>query len=579
MTDAARFSHFHRLEPQVRSSGSGGQLDEALEARVADPLFLLARQWQLAEFRGEDGGSPVLVTIGTAGAEVDRFRPGTGSPSAPYPPGTPVEYLAEAGGPRELTLRAAARAGARFLSLLGPLSPGVRDDVTRKVLKRCPLARPADGGAGPEHPIDPAGLALWRVLRHRTPDGDRLARELAAGWRPADLAGAAAALFDEAADRWQRWFDAEHPVPSPSTWMTERLEHRFGVEAEVGDRRVVLTAPEYPGGSADPYRFDLDAGGTPLDLPDAPGPRHVSLPTRAAYPGMPADRWWEFEDATVNMPAIEAGPADLARLLVMEFANVYGNDHWIVPVDLEVGKLHWVTGLSVLDTFGGRLDIAPVAHRQLSLFRLSDARDEAGAPGAPLLPLLPTAHARTEGGAVEEVLFVRDEMANLGWGIERVVQSATGRPRARADEFPLDEGPDPVPGPGAVLAYRLLTPVPPYWVPLVPVPLVPGPAGGADGDGAARGAVRFRRGVVRRTADGVQPGAVGRLLEPEVKPVYFRDEEIPRAGVTVSRVPVVVRDGQGRLYHWVGRRVRAGRGEAASGLAFDAALPAQGGTP
>jgi hypothetical protein len=54
-------------------------------------------------------------------------------------------------------------------------------------------------------------------------------------------------------------------------------------------------------------------------------------------PGMPAERWWEFEDTTVNLPAIGAGPPDLARLLVVEFANVYGNDHWVVPRGTECG--------------------------------------------------------------------------------------------------------------------------------------------------------------------------------------------------------------------------------------------------
>ncbi|MFI1936087.1 hypothetical protein ACH44C_02645 [Streptomyces purpureus] len=579
MTDAARFTHFHRLEPQVRSSGGGGQLDEALEAQVADPLFLLARQWQMAEFHGEDGGSPVLVTIKTAGVPVDRFRPGDDGPSLPYPPGVPVEYLAEAGGPPELTLRAAARAGVRFLSLLAPLPAGVRDDVTRQVIKRCPLVRADDPEAAAEHPLDPAGVALGRVLKNRAPHGGSLAKELAANWRPDGLSAGHAAHFDNAADRWQEWFAATHATPGPTTWVRERLEHRFGVEAAVGNRRVVLTAPEYPGGSADPYRFDLDAGDTPLVLPgEAPaaaGTSRVTLPTRAMYPGMPADRWWEFEDTTVNVPAIEAGPTDLARLLVVEFANVYGNDHWIVPVELEVGKLHWITRLTVRDTFDETWDIAPVTHERLALFRLSDARDDKGAPGPPLLPLLPQAAGRMEGAAVEEVLFVRDEMANLGWAVERVVRSATGRPRPRADEFPLDEDPGPSQLPGAVLDYRLLTPVPPHWIPLVPVPLVPGQAGDQNG---TRGAIRFRRGVIPRHG-GLRPGAVGRLLEPEVKPVYFRDEEIPRSGVTASRVPVAARDREGRLYHWVGRRVRAGKGEAAGGLAFDAALPAKDGRP
>jgi hypothetical protein len=46
---------------------------------------------------------------------------------------------------------------------------------------------------------------------------------------------------------------------------------------------------------------------------------------------MPVSRWWEFENGTVHFGDLEAGPADLARLLVAEFATVYADDHFVVP--------------------------------------------------------------------------------------------------------------------------------------------------------------------------------------------------------------------------------------------------------
>ena len=46
-----------RLEPLPHSA----ELD--LEARIADPLWMLARQWQVGEFRGEDAASPVYVRL------------------------------------------------------------------------------------------------------------------------------------------------------------------------------------------------------------------------------------------------------------------------------------------------------------------------------------------------------------------------------------------------------------------------------------------------------------------------------------------------------------------------------------
>ncbi|MFE6288030.1 hypothetical protein [Streptomyces sp. NPDC057877] len=572
MFDVLHFGQFHRVEPVVRPSGTGGQLDDALAARVADPLFLLARQWQVAEFAGEDGGSPVWCEISTESAPLGSFRPsGTGAP-VPLPKGVPLEFLAEAGATageaaRQLTLRAVARAGRRFLATLRTvgLPAPVLDDVDAAVLAKAPLPKAPSDPA--EDPLgrDPAGRALREVLAPGAPDGAALAGHLGDGWRPPGLTGAQRTAFDQAARSWLAWFEDQYVPPVPSSWARERLEHRFAVTGSVGDRQVTLEAPEYTGGAADTYHFDLDTGGSALPASGGDGSVGV-LPTRVTYPGMPAERWWEFEDSDVNLPAIGAGAPDLARLLVVEFANLYGNDHWMVPLELATGALHRIASLKVVDTFEETTVIGPADDAHWSVFRLTDARS--GTPGPPLLPLLPTASARLEGDPVEEVLFARDEMANLGFAIERIVQSATGRPRVRGDE-PPDDDPQVPPADPAALAYRLVSSVPAHWIPLVPVPLEAGSA-----------AVCLRRGQIPRfRPDGTrlpQVRAAGRILEPEVKRVFFRDEEVPRSGVTVSRVPVVARGEDGRVHQWVGRRVRAGRGEASSALAFDAALPPRG---
>ncbi|MFF8407565.1 hypothetical protein ACF06P_38775 [Streptomyces sp. NPDC015684] len=572
MSDVMAFGQYHRLEPVVRPQGTGGQLDEALAARVADPLFLLARQWQLAEFTGEDGGSPVWCRIRTESTPLTAFRPSGDGTAVPLDKGVPLEYLAEAGSAagetaRDLPLRVSARAGRRFLDTLRTqsLSDTALAQIDAAVLAKAPLPGPPENPD--EDPLgrDPGGRALREVLAGRAPDAAALAGYLSDGWRPPGLTGAQRTAFDRAAELWLEWFRKRYGPPVPSSWVRERLEHRFAVTAALGGRPVTLTAPEFTGGAADVYHFELDAGATPLPEPTG-GTAMEALPTRVTYPGMPAERWWEFEDARGNLPAIGAGVPDLARLLVVEFANIYGNDHWMIPLELATGALHRIAALSVVDTFEEENELAPAEDAHWSVFRLTDAYD--GRPGPPLLPLLPTASARLEGPAVEEVLFARDEMANLGFAVERVVQSATGRPRARADE-PPDSDPQVSPTDPAALAYRLLTPVPAHWIPLVPVPLA-----------AESAAICLRRGQIPRFgADGArlpQIKAAGRILEPEVKRVFFRDEEVPRSGVTVSRVPVVARGEDGRVFQWVGRRVRAGRGEASSALAFDGAVPPRG---
>ena len=46
-----------RLEPRTRKA----DMAAGLQARIYDPLWLLARQWQTGEFQGEDAGSPAAA--------------------------------------------------------------------------------------------------------------------------------------------------------------------------------------------------------------------------------------------------------------------------------------------------------------------------------------------------------------------------------------------------------------------------------------------------------------------------------------------------------------------------------------
>ena len=52
---------------------------------------------------------------------------------------------------------------------------------------------------------------------------------------------------------------------------------------------------------------------------------------------MPDSRWWNFEDSVTDFGQLDAEHVDLAKLLVMEFALVWGNDWYSVPVPITVG--------------------------------------------------------------------------------------------------------------------------------------------------------------------------------------------------------------------------------------------------
>jgi hypothetical protein len=111
-----------RLEPHV----DGAPLSDTLQARLFDPLWLLARQWQLGEFQGDDGGTPLAVRLQADCARLTRYRPGPPAPNPPpgqpYDPRTmPLETLVEREPVRPdsqrdgLRLQLAAEAGQHFL--------------------------------------------------------------------------------------------------------------------------------------------------------------------------------------------------------------------------------------------------------------------------------------------------------------------------------------------------------------------------------------------------------------------------------------------------------------------------------
>jgi hypothetical protein len=292
---------------------------------------------------------------------------------------------------------------------------------------------------------------------------------------------------------------------------------------------------------------------------------------------MPADRWWEFEDAATNLGALDAGPTDLGRLLLVEFALVFGTDWFVVPIDLPVGSLFRVLECNVRDTFGVVTPVGPSRNTdgsRWSMFELT-------APDDPphlrdLFFLAPTLPRSLDGDPLEEVALFRDEMANMVWAVERRVQGPAGEPVDRYLEVSRTAVHQSIPDIGdAEILYRLATPVPENWIPFVPVP--------AQGHTAAEAAIELERRLMLRTLPNGQrqpvlpEGMVVRATPGEdvlhAPPLRLAEEEVPRSGVVVSRAYSYSRWFDGAGYLWLGRAKRSGRGEGSSGLRYDSADP------
>jgi hypothetical protein len=335
---------------------------------------------------------------------------------------------------------------------------------------------------------------------------------------------------------------------------------------------IVLAAQEYTDGALDWY--SVSGGTQSLGTPAAtPSTLTIppSLPTPVEFDGKPADRFWEFEDANVNFAIVDAGPTDLARLSLVEFSLVYGNDWFIVPFRMPVGSLFRIKTFTVRDTFGVDTVIGPSTDTgppPWSVFNISGDTAPAGT-----FFLAPTLTDAIQSAPIEEIALFRDEMANMVWGVERTVPGISGDPYdCTADEYHRAAR-QQVSGPpvDANLVYRLATSVPDNWIPFVPV--------AADGSAGTNPVVQLERRVLVRTEDDGTLTAVhprGTLLRSDLRqsaesepPLRIEEEEVPREGVVVTRTFQFGRWIDGRSLLWVGRRKRAGRGEGSSGLRFD----------
>ena len=184
-----------------------------------------------------------------------------------------------------------------------------------------------------------------------------------------------------------------------SAWQSDELQYEFGVGSPTSSNNLVLNAPDFEGGHLDWYSFSFETA-QPTAVSNA-NPAIVTpvgfdfFPSHVVFPGVHDPRWWTFEDSVTDFGALDAQHVDLAKLLVMEFALVYGNDWFSVPVPTSFGNLVSVQTLVVTDTFGQRTLIRPsedttvtAGETPWTMYKLSSAQ-QAGARSISfcLLPL------------------------------------------------------------------------------------------------------------------------------------------------------------------------------------------------
>ena len=613
----------HKLETRTRRY----DVTDALRFRVHDPLWMLTRQWQLGEFRGNDAGTAMSVKCRVRTTPIDSYTIGkNGETQVGATADTPLEPLVERID-REITPIVRVESATFFTDLL---LEGVGKKEALKVLqqlKEIPtlVLKDTDLAMNRSSIDDPKIQELTNEMNPRlnrfkascqgkTIDGYKLFKGLELTKqqskdrvRPFDPEIVPLAVRQA----YCKWFK-ERYLPNSSTssaWDTQSLGHQFTAKNAYGE----YLAGDYVGGRVSWYSFDLEkerAGGPSLGSVETID----SLPTLASYPGAPNKRLWQFEDRKVflgNSTKMQAK----GNIAFMQYATMYGNDWMLFPLKTEVGKYIQVESITVYDSFGipvvikdraGKKDKgANTFGQKWQMFTNAPIQTESQSAQPANGLLFPPSLIRTlEGEPIEKVNLLRDEMANMVWGVETRIDDGCGSSldasllASEVNEFVEDAYKESVEkarlsvtvqdgktvlksSRKADYKYVLMNSVPFNWIPFIPQHIKSEEEKKEYKGFLGSREVILRRGKMPCYYDGkyhavrpmssilkVKP-ATQRDGSPGETPLFINEEQVQGVGTLIVKNCQRSRWIGGKTYTWMGYSKEVQQTQGVSGLEFD----------
>ena len=304
----ARF--YLRLEP----SRPAGDPQRGFAAELADPAWMVGRQWQMGEHQGENASSPLEVRLSLRHVPIE---PMSERPAAD-PRTVPAEAIVEEGPADWWTIGRRVRLGmaAQRADLIATLGLDAASDAA---LRFSDLTGP------------------YASLNGEAYDG-RLVHAL----RPDDPVFAEVPA--EAADLWRSdEFMYLGSFPTGGTALA------VGGVAQDGPPSVRWTG--HDGGDLD--WWSVDAVG-PLAAASGATESAERWPDRFRWPGGPAPRWWQIEDHVVDLGGLPPDRAHLATTMLLDLLCGHADDWFLLPVPARAGYVLSVDGLEIIDSFGDR---------------------------------------------------------------------------------------------------------------------------------------------------------------------------------------------------------------------------------
>ena len=595
---------WNRLEPQPGSN----DLSVALRCEIRDALWMLARQWQMGEFRAEDAGTCAFVKVQCESTFARKLSLQGGEPR-PCSPETPLNFLAEGtaplethspseGAPPALSLDLRVEWGRYWLRLLKVKLPAAQASAAIKQFKatpllhfRMPVAETTEAQVTHAATLanQPYAQMLSALGSGRALDGWQLFQQLQTQ-RASNFLPQPDGAVDQLGEDFKKWVTDTFPALAESAasgWNAARLEYHFDCAAPNPDAPpTILRVAEHDGSELDWHAFEQGSDGPIPVHPDlkqaqanaAPIRRVATLlPRTLSFPGAPRNRWWEMEDSTIDLANLRPSITDSAQLVLAEFALLFSNDWLTFPLDLPTGSLNQISRFVVTDVFGGVTKVSPTLQdERWGLFSIAGKTASA-------LWLPPVATSVTQSSAKEEVLLLRDEMANLAWGIENIIPDGLGGGRDGLEaavalrewleqllgtqETSLSESANAL---FADRQYVLGTTVPENWIPFVPIRF------------DKNGQMRLRRAALPRTLKDRPPTRIRPrtqllrqgLESAQAQPFDLNEEEITMPGILVRQCWRQTRWFDGKIFTWLAREKLYARPARGSGLQFDSAVEA-----
>jgi hypothetical protein len=484
-------------------------------AELADPLWLLGRQWQMGEHQGEDASSPVAVDIITRSTPI---RPVPGQTHLD-PATVPAEAIIESEPfdwwtpGRRVRIGRAVEAAANQHGITLPADESFQ-------LTNLPVPYDVLNGTS----LD--GRALWKA-------------------RP-DL------NLDES------WFGDPLPPSTEPVDLWDPSELSYSATLPAGAATLIIE--RHDGGDLD--WFSADAVGD-IGTNGNPPTTTRTTPGRLRFPSAPLPRWWQIEDAQVSIGGQAPDRAHIATLILIDLIVNHSDDWFTFSLPARAGEVITFDQVNILDSFDQSWPLTPPADWSLFTTTGLDARSHV---------MWATARTPLIGPVLDEVTIGIDEDANLVWAVEQVVAGRTLlTPPAPPGPMPAQVEPTPRQG----FSYIPMTPIPPHWHPYVIDPDLPtrrfvqGRA--ADLTGHRPDNPNDNRPLL------LPPPQSDLLIDPHGgngRPIHqLEPAAIPTDGVRVERRAMLARTTSGEPVLWTQRRRQPLLMPPTFGLRFDVLRP------